>query len=180
MMPKGIAKKYAQALFNALASDETLEKAQEHFDHLNAFLEENKEIKNFLFYYPVRLDLKKETAQRISEYYAPQFQNFLLLLVEKKRFSLLPLVEEEFRTMVKKAKNIATAVVVTPMPLEEEQKSKLTALLQESTGKRIELEEQLDPALKGGFVIRLGEKVFDASVTGQLHRLYQRLIAESF
>lgn len=177
MMPKGIAKKYARALFNSLKGTDALNQSLQDFDHLSAFLEENEDIKTFLFYYPVRLDLKKETVRRLYEGYQPELQNFLLLLVEKKRFNLLPLIKEELRELIKDAQNIATAIVSTPMSLDDEQKTRIAALLQENTGKEIELVERIEPDLKGGFVIRLGEKIIDASVTGQLRRIYQQLTA---
>lgn len=177
MMQRGIAKKYALALFRAMSEKESLDECRAEFGKLKAFMEENKKIKQFLYYYPVKEDLKKDVIRKISEGFLPEFVNFLLLLVEKKRFSLLDVIEDEYVKLVNQAQGVETAQVTTPQALEEDQKEKLISVLSEVSGKTIELKEIVDPDIIGGFVVRLGDSVFDASVTTQLQKLYQQTIA---
>ncbi len=177
MMQRGVAQKYARALFRAMNKKQLLDDCKEEFSTLRRFLDENGTIKQFLYHYPVKEELKKEIVKKISEGYLPGFVNFLLLLVEKKRFGLLDEIEEEFIKLVNQVQGVEVVQVTTPLPLEEAQKSELISILNEVSGKRIQLEEMIDPDILGGFVIRLGDHIFDASVMTQLQKLYQQTIA---
>ncbi len=177
MMQSGIAQKYALALFRVMEKEDYLEKSRAEFAELRRFLAENEEIKRFLYYYPVKEDLKKNVVQQISTGFLPKFVNFLLLLIEKKRFGLLDVIEKEYIKQVNEVRGLEIARVTTPLPLDEDQKESLSTVLQEISGKTIQLEEHLDPDIIGGFVVRLGDSIFDASVKTQLQKLYQKTIA---
>lgn len=177
MMQRGIAQKYALALFRAMEKKGSLDECKTEFSKLRGFFDENDDIKHFLYKYPVKEDLKKDIVRKISEGFLPDFINFLHLLLEKKRFGLLDVIEEEFVKLVNEAQNVETAQVTTPLPLEEDHKNQLISILSEVSGKTIKLEETIDSDIVGGFVIRLGDSIFDASVTTQLQKLYQQTIA---
>ncbi len=63
----------------------------------------------------------------------------------------------------------------TAVALGAEDKQRLTGRLEEMLGKRIILEEQVDPTLLGGFVAQVGSFILDGSLDGQLARMRERL-----
>ena len=65
-----------------------------------------------------------------------------------------------------------------PVPLSNKQKATLLQNLQSVTGKKIQANYSLDPALLGGAVVRIGDTIYDGSVRNQLNRLRDRLTAE--
>jgi F-type H+-transporting ATPase subunit delta len=62
--------------------------------------------------------------------------------------------------------------------LNTDQKAGLTRVLERLTGKRVEAQYSLDPALIGGAVVQIGSTIYDGSVREQLNRLRARLASE--
>jgi F-type H+-transporting ATPase subunit delta len=68
--------------------------------------------------------------------------------------------------------SIALATLTSAEPLTEEQQASLTEKVKQVAGtEHVEIDLQVDPALIGGFVLRVGSKVIDASLAGQVRRL---------
>ena len=70
------------------------------------------------------------------------------------------------------------AEVTSAAPLAPDFKARLKAELQKLVGKQVTLVEKQDPALIGGVVTRIGDKVFDGSVRHRLRQLEERLAAQ--
>ncbi len=177
MTPKGIAQRYALALFHTMKKKDEMEKALEDYRALLSFLEENPEIKLFLCRFPVKEALKKEIVNKLSSDFSPELSRFFLLLVEKHRLNLMEHIYQYFLQMVNEDQGRVIAHISTPLPLEQDQAEEIVTILQDISGKEVQLEKKINDEIKGGFVIRLGEKLFDASVTTQLDRLYRELTA---
>ena len=73
---------------------------------------------------------------------------------------------------------MAEADVSSAVPLTDKQKASLVQNLAGVTGKKIQANYALDPALLGGAVVRIGDTIYDGSVRSQLNRLRERLTAE--
>jgi F-type H+-transporting ATPase subunit delta len=101
--------------------------------------------------------------------------NFLRLLVDKRRMNILPQILPELRRMVEELEGIERVEVTVPETLSETQRDYLRSLLERQTGKRIELEEKLDPAVLGGMVVKVGSTVYDGSVRTQLSQIRENL-----
>jgi F-type H+-transporting ATPase subunit delta len=101
--------------------------------------------------------------------------NFLRLIVDKRRMKLLPQILPELRRMVEELEGIERVEVVVPASLPKAQRDFLREVLEKQTGKRIELEEKLDPAVLGGMVVKVGSTVYDGSVRTQLSRIRENL-----
>jgi F-type H+-transporting ATPase subunit delta len=84
---------------------------------------------------------------------------------------------EDFGERVRRERGIDLAEVRTALPLEEEQRAAIAARLRELTGNRIEIHEVVDEALIGGITVRIGDRLYDASVRNRLERLRARLTA---
>jgi F-type H+-transporting ATPase subunit delta len=66
--------------------------------------------------------------------------------------------------------------VRSAVPLTEEEKERLSEVLARSLRKQVRLETNVDPSLIGGVMLRIGDRLLDGSVKGQLNLLRQRLI----
>ena len=69
------------------------------------------------------------------------------------------------------------AEVRTALPLEDEQRRAVTDRLGELTGETVEMNEVVDESLIGGIAVRIGDRLYDASVRNRLERLRARLTA---
>lgn len=102
-------------------------------------------------------------------------RNLVLLLVRRGRIELLPRVAAELRRMWEQREGIVRAVVTSAAPLSETETEAVRTRLAEMTGDTVEIEHQVDPALLGGILVRMGDRLIDGSVRGRLERLRARL-----
>lgn len=108
---------------------------------------------------------------------APETLNLLRLLAKNERVPLVPFVSESFRRLVLEHKQIQPGEVVSAHPLSSDQKKRLAGQLGQALGKTMELSYRTDPEILGGVVVRVGNRVFDASVTTQLNRFKEKALS---
>lgn len=68
-----------------------------------------------------------------------------------------------------------TALVISPLTLEKNHVDRLKNTLKAITRKEIDIENQVDPSLLGGFIVKVGSTVYDSSLRGQLQLLRAEL-----
>jgi F-type H+-transporting ATPase subunit delta len=109
---------------------------------------------------------------------SPLFQNFLSVLVNKGRIDQLTQIHFAFGETVDETRGIVRGVVHTAVPADDGLIREIESLLSKRTGKHITLEAQTDPAILGGVVINVKDRLFDASVRTQLNLLRDRLLSQ--
>ena len=95
---------------------------------------------------------------------------FQLLLVNK-RFELLQDVAIQFNALHDELNGIETAVVTTAFPITTELETKVLAKIATFSTKNITIQNIVDPAIIGGFILRMGDKQYNASVANRLQNL---------
>ncbi|MCX7946392.1 MAG: F0F1 ATP synthase subunit delta [Hydrogenophilus sp.] len=108
-------------------------------------------------------------AQKVSV--PTSFANFVRLLVENNRLPVAQAIADLFEERRRALEGRLRAEVVSAFPLDEAQRQKVAADLQEYFGKPVDVEVRVDPALIGGVKIVVGDDVIDASVAGKLARM---------
>ncbi len=102
--------------------------------------------------------------------------NFIRLLVENRRLSLLPEIVKQYEARKTEAEARVEATVVSAFPLEAAQRQSLNEALKRKLGREVNLTIEVDKSLMGGIVIRTGDLVIDGSVRGRLADLATYLI----
>jgi F-type H+-transporting ATPase subunit delta len=97
--------------------------------------------------------------------------NFMEILVRKHRESHLPEIVKVYLERYNELQNIKSVRITTAQPIEAGLKDKIAESLRESASATVELESVVDPELIGGYIIRYGDKQYDASVIRNLRRL---------
>jgi F-type H+-transporting ATPase subunit delta len=120
-------------------------------------------------------DKKKKLDGVIGPKVSQVTLRFLHLLIDKKRFDLLPAVIADLGKLIAEKNNTAKAVVRTARPLSADAQAKLKTGLRNFAGKNVELEIKEDPELIGGVVVRLGDWVLDSSLRGQLKKMRETI-----
>jgi F-type H+-transporting ATPase subunit delta len=100
-----------------------------------------------------------------------------LLMIKRGRPGAIDAMVERFGELVRRERGISLAEVRTALPLDEAQRTAITERLRAMTGDRIEIREVVDDALIGGVSVRIGDRLYDASVRSRLERLRARLTA---
>ena len=105
-------------------------------------------------------------------------RNFIYLVVDHRRTEILPEIEQAFLSELNERLGIVDAEVTSAHELKDDEKRQLSSVLEQRTGKKVELRFQIDGALLGGAVVRLGSTIYDGSVRDQLKRLREQLETE--
>ena len=110
-----------------------------------------------------------------AEHFDEPVKNLLRTMAENGRLGTLPLVSEQFDRMRDQAEGLADVEVISAYAVNAAQKKTLTAALEKRLGKHIKLSTRIDKSLIGGLLIRIGDEVIDASVSGGLKQLASEL-----
>ena len=103
------------------------------------------------------------------------FGNFLGLLFENRRLSLLPEITGMFDELRFEAERVVKAKVTSAVALPAAELETITAALKKRFGRDVEIETAVDESLIGGAVIDAGDVVIDGSLKGKLGRLQAAL-----
>ena len=121
------------------------------------------------------VDKKKQLADTLGPKVSPLTKRFLELLIDKKRFSLLPMVASDLGKLIAEKNSLVKAQVRCVKTPAAQAQQQLKERLEKFTGKNIELEIKEDPEIIGGLVVRLGDWVLDSSLRGQLRKMREAL-----
>jgi F-type H+-transporting ATPase subunit delta len=102
--------------------------------------------------------------------------NLALVLVHDGLTEAAPRLAQEYEQLYDDYRGQAKATVTTAMPLDAEEREKVARDLQRVTGKRIIMEERVDPSILGGVVARVGDTLIDGSVRRRLGLLREQII----
>jgi len=172
-----LAKRYAKALFAVAQEEGNSEAYRETLNVLGDFLEKYPEAMDALtnLLYPMELK-EKVMAQLISELQADQFMsNFLNLVVQKKRADILPEIAAQFQVLVDAEQNVSRGTVITASEITGDLQAKVQKTLENITGKKVILAAEIDPAIIGGIVAKVGDLVMDGSIKTQLAGLNESI-----
>ena len=167
-----IAKPYAQALYSAATEQDILDRIVTDANQILQLTQESEDFDGFLTNPILSPQFKSEMFQQLlSETVQPLTLNFLLLLALKQRERSLVAILQVFLEIVDLKAGRVVAQVTSAVPLTEVQKANLTQQLSDYSGAEVQLELSEDAAIQGGVIVRLGDTVFDGSITSQLQRM---------
>ncbi len=165
-----LASRYAKSLIDLAIEKGQLEKVFADMQWLQAVCKSNRDFVNLLRSPIIKADTKKKiidavTTGRVSELTAA-FNN---LLANKGRESYLPEIINAFIAAYKEYKDIQIVKLTTATPVSDNIKIAIVEQVKKSAGfQNIELEEEVDADIIGGFVLQIGDKLVDASIAYDL------------
>lgn len=165
-------RRYAFALYKACSevgnTDLVLEQLKEIVDELESNEGLKKIIKNPRIN---RYNKKRIFRDMFQGDIEDELLSFLLLLIDKGRILYLKEKYIQFNQIYLKRHNTVLAKVKSVIPLEAPQRDKLKERLENKYKKTIILDEEIDKALIGGVLLRVGNEVIDGSIRGKLEKL---------
>ncbi len=168
------AKRHAQAVFQLALKNNEVEKWRADLKAISATLSA-PELMLILENPKVHLSRKQKLIAECLPGLSQLALNFIYLLVAKQRLGILSQIVEEYEHLADAYQGLEHAKVTTAVPLSAEDQSKLSGRLEALTGKRIALTSEVDPAIIGGFVARVGDTLLDGSTRAKLDALKKRL-----
>lgn len=175
-----IAKRYAKALFEL--------KEPSHFDAasqaLNAIAdayEGHHELQVLLDNPSVPSRVRKEVVIDLISRIAPhdaQMHTFFALIFENGRIGVSRAIAHEFNKLVDEFRRSLSFEAVTSTALSPDEQHSILATLQQKLGREVTVEWKVNPTLLGGMQLRMGDRLLDGSVEGQLRKLYSAMLTE--
>ncbi len=177
MSMRSSAARYARALFDVAAKESTPERAEQELTAFAELVQGHAELRQALSNPAVPAAGKRAVVAQLLDRQQPSdpVRKLLLLLAERDRLELLPDLVSVYHERVMEHLKVVQAEVTTAAPLAAEQAAQLQQRLGSALGRTVMLTTNVDPALIGGVVTRIGSTVYDGSVATQLASLRQRL-----
>ena len=166
-------KRYAQAAFDIARRDGTVAQWRSDLEDIAQVLAESAAAPVFVDP-KVPVERKLVIVDRVLDV-QPLAKNFAKLLVQKGRSANGRDVAEAFTRMADDAEGIAQAEVVSAVDLGPDQLQAMEQKLSESLGKRVRVTATTNPALIGGLVIKVGDRLIDGSLRSRLRQLKREL-----
>jgi F-type H+-transporting ATPase subunit delta len=170
------ARRYAEAAFEIGRADRTLDAWERDLARLAEALHA-EELRSLVEHPAVPYADKERVLRRVVGGVAPEALNLVLLMVRRGRPGAIDRMVDHFARLVRRHRGISLAEVRTALPLDEQQRTAVIERLHQLTGDEIEINEVVDESLIGGITVRIGDRLYDASVRNRLERLRARLTA---
>lgn len=172
-----ITVRYAKALFALAKEKNQLDVFKADIGLVISVLQLSSDF-SFLLESPVVRTSQKAKAVKLifNEKIDEATLRFLELIVENKREQHIPGICRNFLDLIRKEQGIKSAVVTSPVSLSKETIAQMKALLEESYHAKVELSEKINEELLGGFVLRIDDQQYDASVATQLRKVKEELM----
>jgi F-type H+-transporting ATPase subunit delta len=169
-----VARRYAQAVFEIARDSKSFDAWDRDLSVLNAVMSDPV-TRGYLESPKTSEADKQALLDKALEQAQPEAKRLTGLLLERRRLSAVPDIYEQYQSLLLKEKGIVIADVTTAVPLDAAGETMIQKQLSELIGKEVEVRTQVDPAIIGGMVARIGDNLIDGSVSNQLRRLHERL-----
>ena len=170
-----IAQVYARSLFEVAQEGHKLDVVREQLGQIADALEQNREMRLFLFSPYFSTQEKREGLRRAIEDADPAISNTLDILLENHRLPVIFRIRREYDRLWDQANDLLPVTVTSAVDLDEAVIQRIGDEIGRQTGRRVELSKQVDPSILGGFVVRVGNAILDSSVRNRLEQLRKQV-----
>jgi F-type H+-transporting ATPase subunit delta len=183
-MTSAVANRYARALVDVVMAPGSPLKPEDAVAQLravDAIFQESAELRNALLTPAIQSSRKRAVMAKLLEEAgggSPLIRNFIYVLIDHRRMGIIGEIRQAFELHVDERLGFARADVTSAAPLDQGVGAGLESELSRLTGKRMRLRFDVDPALLGGVVARIGSTVYDGSVRGELRELAKKLAGQ--
>jgi F-type H+-transporting ATPase subunit delta len=174
MTPRAAASRYARALFDVVLKEGDVQQAGRELSDFAGLLGDHPMLQRVLVNPAVPAPRKRAAIEQVLQRVGPvtpALAKLLLMLAERDRLALVPHVAAAYRARLLDHAQVVRAEVTTAVTLQADRVSALEAGLAGATGRRVQLDNRVDPAIIGGAVTRIGSTVYDGSITRQLEKM---------
>jgi len=168
-----IAIPYAEALLDIAQQMDLLEETSKDLSSISFILSESQDLQYLLSNPLVDVSIKKNTLKELFHNQVNDFVlNFLLVLIDRRRISYLSIIIDKYLELTYQLESITVAELYSAYEFTEIQKQNLINKIKLITKTNtVKLISSIDRSLIGGFIVRLGSKIIDTSLSGRLNQI---------
>ncbi|KGO89099.1 ATP synthase F1 subunit delta [Flavobacterium suncheonense] len=168
--------RYAKAILEMANANGRAANVNEDMKAIVASVAESGELKNFLASPVVKAETKISALTEIFASVQNETKGLFQLLLENKRFEILPAVASQYNLLFDELSGVQVAKVTTAFPITPELEAKVLAKIKEFSAKNVTIQNIVDESIIGGFILRIGDKQYNASVASRLQTLRRELL----
>ena len=167
--------RYAKAILEIADSKGVASEVSADMTLIATTITGNSELTHFIQNPLIKTDTKKNVVLEVFASVNPVTQSLFHLLLENKRFEILAAIAVEYNNLFDVMNGVEVAKVTTAFPMDAALEAKVLAKIATFSDKKVTIENTVDTSIIGGFILRIGDKQYNASVANRLHVLKREL-----
>ncbi len=169
--------RYAKAFFTLAKEKGLTLELRKDAGLISSVCESSSDFKLLLESPVIKTSQKSEALKRIFEGKIHALSiNFLLLITENKRENYIPGIFRYLEDLYRREEGVKSAVLTSAQPLKVLLVAQIKEILEKEFKSKVELSQKVDEKLIGGFVLRVEDKQYDASLSTQLKKIREQLL----
>ena len=168
--------RYAKAILSLATDNQKAEAVQADMALIGQSIANNASLEYALKSPVVKLLEKAAVLDALFPSVSSESKSLFTTLVSNKRVNILGQIATQYGILYDQVNNKENAFVTTAIPMTSELEEKVMAKLKTLTTKEVTLHKSVDANILGGFVLRVGDLQYDASVSNQLNTLKRKFI----
>jgi F-type H+-transporting ATPase subunit delta len=167
--------RYAKAILDLASDKKAAEAVSNDMFLIASTIKDNSELSTFIQNPTIRVEVKENALLAVFANINGVTKNLFHLLFENKRFEILEAIASEYNVLFDEMNGVEVAKVTTAIPMDAALEAKVLAKIATFSNKKITIENTVDASIIGGFILRIGDKQYNASVANRLQVLKREL-----
>ena len=163
--------RYAKALLEFSTEAGKADAVNNDMKQIATSISGSQELKDFLINPIIKIEIKKSSLEAIFPNIQTETVKLFQLLHDNKRFEILHEIAVQYNTIFDEKNGIQLAHVTTASALTPELEKLVLAKIATFSSKKITIENIINPEIIGGFILRIGDMQYNASVANKLQEL---------
>lgn len=163
--------RYAKAILETAVSSGKANQVNEDMKSIITAVDSSADLKEFLASPIVASDLKMNVLSEVFSSVQAETKSLFRLLQENKRFEIVVAIAAQYNVQFDEMNGVEVAKVTTAFPITADLEAKILAKAATISTKKITIQNIIDPSIIGGFILRIGDKQYNASVSNRLQEL---------
>ena len=163
--------RYAKAILETAISSGKANQVNDDMKSIITAVDSSADLKDFLASPIIKSDLKMNALSEVFGSVQAETKSLFRLLQENKRFEILAAIANQYNVQFDEMNGVEVAKVTTAFPITAELEAKILAKAATISTKKLTIHNTVDPSIIGGFILRIGDKQYNASVSNRLQEL---------
>ena len=163
--------RYAKAILETAVLSGKANQVNDDMKSIIASVNSSADLKEFLVSPIITSEVKMKALSEVFSSVQVDTKSLFRLLQENKRFEILEAIAIQYNAQFDEMNGVEIAKVITAFPITAELEAKIWAKAATITTKKLTIQNTIDPSIIGGFILRIGDKQYNASVSNRLQEL---------
>jgi F-type H+-transporting ATPase subunit delta len=163
--------RYAKAVLSLASDQNAAEAVNDDMKLIANAVAENTDLSEMLNSSVIKSEIKKSALLAVFPNINALSTGLFDVLISNKRVNILNDIAIKYSVLFDELNGKEVALVTTAIPMTDDLEMKVLAKVKELTNKAVVLENIVDESILGGFILRVGDKQYNASVSNKLNKL---------